>query len=269
MGAVLYHGEPNGASLTVLAALAEAGAETGGEAALGITCRPIDLLAGERHRIPGLSERVALDMGIEGEGPVLVIDGEAMTESVFLAQYIDELAGGAGLQPADSHAHWEMMMWCRQITERLSPAAALLGNFASSQAEIAAIGAADFAGITASIPSDDLRQRWQALHDGTIDAAQVADSETKVAQAVARCEGQLADGRDWLMGVYSIADIVTFSWLAGMELLRPEAFAAAPKTTAWLARVQARPAVAAALARATVSEPLRAWAPGPEINRWG
>jgi hypothetical protein len=32
MGAVLYHGEPNGASLTVLAALAEAG----DEAALGI-----------------------------------------------------------------------------------------------------------------------------------------------------------------------------------------------------------------------------------------
>jgi GST-like protein len=141
MGAVLYHGEPNGASLTVLAALAE----TGDEAALGIACRPIDLLAGERHRIPGLTERVALDMGIEGEGPVLVIDGEAMTESVFLAQYIDELAGGAGLQPADSHAHWEMMMWCRQITERLSPAAALLGNLASSQAEIAAIGAEDFA----------------------------------------------------------------------------------------------------------------------------
>jgi glutathione S-transferase len=125
-----------------------------------------------------------------------------------------------------------------------------------------------FRGITASIPSDDLRQRWQALHDGAIDAAQVADSETKVAQAVARCEGQLADGRDWLMGVYSIADIVTFSWLAGMALLRPEAFADAPKPPhGW--RVQARPAVAAALARATVSELLRAWAPGPEINRWG
>jgi hypothetical protein len=49
----------------------------------------------------------------------------------------------------------------------------------------------------------------------------VADSETKVAQAVARCEGQLADGRDWLMGVYSIADIVTFSWLAGMATAPP------------------------------------------------
>jgi hypothetical protein len=44
MGPVLYHGEPNGASLTVLAALAESG--------LAIPCQPIDLLAGARHALP-------------------------------------------------------------------------------------------------------------------------------------------------------------------------------------------------------------------------
>ena len=261
MGAVLYHGEPNGPSLTVLAALAESG--------LDIECRRIDLLAGERHALPGLRETVALDMGVEGEGPVLVIDGEAMTESVFLAQYLDEAAGGCGLQPTDAYAHWEMMMWCRQITERLSPAAALLGNLATSQAAIGAISADAFAHIARSIASDDLRARWQALHDDSVDAAQVADSEAKVAAAAQRCEDKLADGREWLMGTFSIADLVTFSWLAGMALLRPEAFENTPNTKAWLARVQARPSVVAALARATVTEPLRAWAPGPEINRWG
>jgi GST-like protein len=259
--AILYHGEPNGASLTVLAALAESG--------LDIECRRIDLLAGDRHALAGLDETVALDMGVEGEGPVLVIAGEAMTESVFLAQYFDEAAGGCGLQPSDAYAHWEMMMWCRQITERLSPAAALLGNLASSQAAIAAIPADAFGALASSIHSDDLRGRWQALHDDAVDAGQVADSESKVAAAVERCEGKLGDGREWLMGQFSIADLVTYAWLAGMALLRPEAFANAPKTTAWIARVHARPSVTAALARATVAEPLRAWAPGPEINRWG
>lgn len=261
MNAVLYHGEPNGASLTVLAALAQSG--------LDIECRLIDLLAGERHALPGIADPVALDLCIEGEGPVLVIDGEAMTESVFLAQYLDEAAGGAGLQPMDAYARWEMMMWCRQITERLSPAAALLGNLASSQHAIAAIPADDFATLTARIVSDDLRNRWQALNDDVVDAAQVADSETKIVAAVERCEKQLADGRAWLMGSFSIADLVTYSWLAGMQLLRPDAFAAAPLTTAWLARMAEESCVKAALARSTVSEPLRAWAPGPEINRWG
>lgn len=261
MSGVLYHGEPNGASLTVLAALAQSG--------LDIECRRIDLLAGERHALPDIADPVALDLCIEGEGPVLVIDGEAMTESVFLAQYFDEAAGGAGLQPADAYARWEMMMWCRQITERLSPAAALLGNLASSQHAIAAIPADDFATLTARIVSDDLRGRWQALNDDVVEAAQVADCETKVTAAVERCEKQLSDGRDWLMGTFSIADLVTYSWLAGMQLLRPDGFAAAPRTTAWLARTLARPCVQAALGRSTVSEPLRAWAPGPEINRWG
>lgn len=261
MSAVLYHGQPNGASLTVLAALEEAG--------LSVECRPIDLLAVERHALTGVTEAIALDLGVEGEGPVLLVDGEAMTESVFLAQYFDEAAGGAGLQPADAYARWEMMMWCRQITERLSPAAALLGNLATSQAVVAAIPDDDFNALATRIVSDDLRQRWQALHDGASDSAQIADSETKITTAIDRCEKQLGDGRDWLMGSFSIADLVTFSWLAGMRLLRPQAFQDAALTTAWLDRVAARPSVLAALARATVAEPLRAWAPGPEINRWG
>ena len=37
MGMILYHGEPNGPSLAVLAALAESGVDA--------DCRPIDLLA--------------------------------------------------------------------------------------------------------------------------------------------------------------------------------------------------------------------------------
>lgn len=65
--AVLYHGEPNGASLTVLAALAESG--------LSIRCERIDLLAGARHSLTGIADPLALDLGIEGEGPVLVAGG--------------------------------------------------------------------------------------------------------------------------------------------------------------------------------------------------
>ena len=38
----------------------------------------------------------------EGEGPVLLVDGEAMSESVFIAQYLDDAAGGVGLQPSDA-----------------------------------------------------------------------------------------------------------------------------------------------------------------------
>ena len=78
MSLKLYHGEPNGPSLTVLAALYESG--------LDAELVPIDLARGERH---GDAERDReVEMSIEGEGPVLVADGEPMADSVFLAQYL-------------------------------------------------------------------------------------------------------------------------------------------------------------------------------------
>jgi glutathione S-transferase len=126
-----------------------------------------------------------------------------------------------------------------------------------------------FASLAGNIVSDDLRDRWQALRQGAADPVQVADSEAKVDQAVQRCEERLADGREWLVGQFSIADIVTYSWLAGMTLIRPEAFAGAPMCRAWLARVAARPSFLAARAMANTLEPLKTWAIGPEINRWG
>jgi GST-like protein len=258
---VLYHGEPNGPSLSVLAALYESG--------LDIETRRIDLLAGERHALSGVSDGVARDMAVEGEGPVLVIDGEAMSEAVFLAQYFDEAAGGCGLQPGEPYARWQMLMWCRQATERLSPAVAYLGNLAWSQRDLAAAPQADFERIIDTIASEDLRQRWQALRDDVVDAAKVEDSKTKVAQFAARVEAQLADGREWLMGPFSIADLETFAWLRSMRELEADAFAGQDRCLAWMDRVEARPSVQKALAQATSDNPAHAFAPGPEINRWG
>lgn len=253
-GPILYHGEPNGPSLSVLAALEESG--------LAIECRHIDLLKGERHTLPGLVERVAMDMAVEGEGPVLVVDGEAMSEAVFLAQHFDETAGGCGLQPKDPYARWQMLMWCRQVTERLSPAVAYLGVYGHAGGGLAAF---ELSGIN----SEDLRARWQDLRDGVIDEAKVADSEAKIDQFAARVENQLADGREWLMGGFSIADLETFAWLRPAALFKPAAFAGKPGLAAWLERMEARPSVRRALARAQTEDPRTSFAPGPEINRWG
>ncbi|MCJ2181815.1 glutathione S-transferase family protein [Novosphingobium sp. 1949] len=265
MATILYHGEPNGPSLAVLAALYETGADT----TLAVECRTIDLLAGDRHTIPALAEPLARDMGVEGEGPVLVVAGEAMTESVFLAQYFDEASGSGCLQPSDPYAHWEMMMWCRQITERLSPAAALLGNLATSHERLEAMDQDAFDACLEGMASADLKVRWDLVRDGEADDAQLRDCEAKVVQAVARCEAQLGDGREWLMGALTIADFETYAWLAGMVSIVPQAFAEKALTGEWMDRVKARPSVARARARARTAQPERAFAPGPEINRWG
>jgi GSH-dependent disulfide-bond oxidoreductase len=251
MSMILYHGEPNGPSLAVLAALHESG--------VAVECRNINLLAGERHKLAGITEPLARDMGVEGEGPVLVVDGEAMTESVFIAQFLDE-SGANTLQPKEAYAHWQMLMWCRRITERCAPAAAFLGCKAHAGAVKADL---------ATIKSDDLRARWSAVQAGDFPQAQVDDSLSKIRDAVALVEEQLSDDQDWLMGDLTIADFETYGWLVGMAGLVPDAFEGKNKASEWMGRVRARPSVKAALAKASRDDPQNSWAPGPEINRWG
>jgi GSH-dependent disulfide-bond oxidoreductase len=258
---VLYHGEPNGPSLAVLAALFESG--------LAVELKHINLLAGERHTIPGLTAPLARDMGVEGEGPVLVVGGEALTESVFIAQFFDEVAGGVGLQPSDPYAHWQMLMWCRRMTERGAPAYAWLGCKASAHDTLAAIGDDAFAEIISPIVSEDLTQRWRDIRSGAFPQELTDDSRAKIKAGVATVEAQLADGRDWLMGEFSIADLESTGWNMGTVALVPDAFDGFPLAAAWQQRVLARPSVQRALALATVPDPEKSWAPGPEINRWG
>jgi GSH-dependent disulfide-bond oxidoreductase len=263
MNMTLYHGEPNGPSLTVLATLIEKG--------LTADLISLDLAHLDRHG-PNCERGVEVDMSIEGEGPVLVVDGpngkDAMADSVFIACFLDDFGTGPKLRPDDAYARWEVMMWCRQIIERLAPAAAFLGCKAHLHGKLHAMVDGVFDGMASRIHSEDLRARWHAVHDGNFSDEQLADSTAKIIQAVEKCEARL-EGRDWLMGDFSLADLETYAWLAGMVELVPQAFTAARRTTAWLDRVSTRPSVQRALSIATVHDPRQSWAPGPEINRWG
>jgi glutathione S-transferase len=259
MATILYHGEPNGPSFTVLAALAEKG--------VAAELKAIDLTKGERHS-PAVPKNIEVEMSIEGEGPVLVADGEAMADSVFIACYLDDVGSGPAIRPADPYVRWEMMAWCRFVIERIAPAAAFLGTRAHLTGKLAALSDDAFAALTADIASDDLRGRWAMVRKGDFPEAQMADSESKIIAGVARVELRL-ENRDWLMGDFSIADLETYGWLAGMVSLVPAAFENAERTLMWMERVKARPAVATALAAASAGDPTTVWAPGPEINRWG
>jgi len=255
----LYHGEPNGPSFTVLAALFETDVDA--------DLVHIDLTHADRHG-PNCERSVAVDMSIEGEGPVLVADGEPMADSVFIACYLDAIGTGTRLRPADPYARWQMMMFCRQTIERVAPAAAFLGCKAHLAGKLHAMIPGIFDGLAARIHSEDLRARWHDVRDGIFPQGQVDDSVTKIVQAVERVEAQLAD-KDWLMGDYTIADLESYAWLAGMVELVPQAFVNKPGTSGWMERLRARPAVQRALSAATVPDPRQVWAPGPEINRWG
>ncbi len=258
MAMTLYHGEPNGPSFTVLAALFETGVEA--------ELMSIDLARGERHILPEARE-TEVAMSIEGEGPVLVSDGDAMADSVFIACYLNEIGNGA-IAPTAPYKRWEMMTWCRRVIERLAPAASFLGARAHLAALYGAMSDGEFDKLVSAIESVDLRDRWVAIRANDFPEEKLADSSAKVAQFADLIEDQLAD-REWLLGDFSIADLETYAWAAGMVEIEPAAYNNKPRLTAWRERVEARPAVKKALLLARTPAPEANWAPGPEINRWG
>ncbi len=260
MAMTLYHGEPNGPSLTVLAALFETGQDA--------TLKSIDLAKGERHSAD-TPRNLEVDMSIEGEGPVLVADGEPMADSVFIACFLNDSAKNSPIAPTDPFARWEMMTWCRQTIERTAPAAAYLGVKASLTGPLAAMDDGVFDAMIAPIKSDDLKTRWSEIRAGAFDDDKLEDSRAKIIGAVEKIEAQLGHGKDWLLGGFSVADLETYAWVSGMRDIVPEAFEGKPLSAAWLTRVEKRPSVARALGLAKTAAPQKVWAPGPEINRWG
>lgn len=261
MSMTLYHGEPNGPSLTVLAALHEKG--------LQIECVGIDLAAGERHQRDEL-RALAVDMSVEGEGPVLVVDGEPMADSVFIGCYLDEIAGEATLVPGGAYQRWQVMTWCRYVIERIAPAAAYLGTHRHLMPSLEARSQSDFDTLCSQIASDDVRERWQQTRHGDFDADKAKECEGKLQQLVEKMEAALSeDANQWLLGAFSLADLETYAWLNGIDSLVPDLFSAAPNARQWMQRMAERPSVVAARSKATVAHPETVWAPGPEINRWG
>jgi GST-like protein len=259
MALTLYHGEPAGPSLTVLAALFESGLEA--------ELRHIDLGLAQRHAgdVPLSFEA---NYSVEGEGPVLVVDGEPTVDSVFIGCLLDDLAPRSGLRPSDPYLRWEMMAWCRWMIERLAPGAAALANIAWTTPRLAALDDATFEAMLAPIAADDLRDRWAQTRAGILSDDHRAASEARVREATKKIEDRLAD-RDWIMGDFSLADLESHAWVAPMRDLLPDAFEGKPRLAAWLDRVATRPSVARALAQARTAQPAHGFAPGPEINRWG
>ena len=255
MSLTLYHGDPAGPSLTVLAALFESGLEA--------DLRRIDLALAERHA--GVVPRnFEVNYSVEGEGAVLVVDGEALSDSVFIGCYLDDAAPGAGLRPTDPYLRWEMMAWCRWMIERLAPGAAALANIAWTAPKLVALDDASFDKLLAPIESQDLRERWSQTRAGILSDDHRTASEARVNEATKKIDDRLTN-RDWIMGEFSLADLESYAWVAPMRDLLPAAFEGKPRLAAWLARVAARSSVAKAL---SLGDP-HGFAPGPEINRWG
>ncbi|HUO92954.1 MAG TPA: glutathione S-transferase family protein [Rhizomicrobium sp.] len=255
----LYRWEPNMFSLKPLVVLHEKG--------LAFEDRYVDFLS-LAHFDLAVAGALEVKYNPESDGPVLVDRGTAMTESFFISLYLDEAYPETPLRPKDAHGRWRILMWARFVNEVMAPAVSTLG---AHKYLVPALKdrRETIEKKLARLPTQEARDGWRTALDDTYSQDLLADSRRKLGLAVNKVEETFA-GSDWLAGdAFSLADIDAFSMLRPVPYLAADLLAGAPRTTAWLARMEARPSIKTALGSSRTGKPHEAFTPGPEHSRWG
>jgi glutathione S-transferase len=257
----LYHWEPNTFFLKPLIALAEKGVEYRShyfDPSQFVQCGA------------GFPANVESQLQLEREGPVLLHDGAIISSSFFMLEYIAEAFPGPALLPGDAYGRYRMRAHGQSVALSLGSAVATLGCARYLAPALSTRPAAALRTQIAAIEPLERRAAWMAVLEGDTERAAGAALE-QLAAPVARIEAELAASA-WLAGAdYSIADIDAFATLAPLPILAPSTVSAraTPHIVRFLERMQARPAVRAALALSRTGRPAEAFVPGPEPSRWG
>ncbi len=243
---ILYYGASRLYALKALIALEEKGVR--------YERRPIGAVPLEQA-VPGFPPGIDQRIGVEGEGPVLV-DGDAtIVSSFFMLEYIAERFDGPALVPADPPARYRTQAVGQLVAGVIAP-------FVSAIAVARhPVPVPELAGVEPV----ERREGWERAGSG--DTGQIPAHVERLRAGLARLAA-LLDEAEWFAGAYSIADIDAYALLRELPALAEGLLEAEPALAALLARVEARPAVQAALAISReASDTL--YLPGPEISRWG
>jgi GSH-dependent disulfide-bond oxidoreductase len=259
----LYYWEPNGCWLKPLIVLHEKG--------LAFRGRYVDVLALEQHRAGFLHASRETRLNLEGEGPVLLQDGRQVTESLFIAEYIEDAFPALPLRPEEPIGRARILAWARFINEVFMPGVNTLGCRAYLAPQLKRRNLAVLEPLLAQIPMKYLQEGWRRAIEGNYPDELIADSQRKVSLSVRKIEDALSNSQ-WLVGpTYSLADIDAFSICNSLTELTPALVnpSTTPRLMDWLRRIRTRPAVRAALSLSRTGKPEQAFAPGPEHSRWG
>ena len=229
----LYHAGLSQASVKVRATLKEKG------------------LAYQSHylRVPQ-GEHLAPDflaINPDGQVPALVHDGQVITESSVINEYLDDAFPEPPLRPASPIERARMRRWSQIVDEHLFHAIATIGWASGIGPILRERGAAEFERALARITIHSKRQKWLKAFHG-FPQEDIDEAREKIAYAVERMERALADHPHLAGASYSLADINVLSSVERMPRWSPDLMneKVSPRSWDWLARMMARPAVKAA-----------------------
>ena len=173
---------------------------------------PIDLTLGEQFspKFLAISPNAKIPAIVDPEGP----GGEPISifESGAILLYLAEKTGR--LMPTDERGRWQVLEWLMFQMGGIGPMLGQLGHF---------------------------------LYFTTEPAPYAVERFSNEAQRLATVVDRRLEGREYLVGEYSIADVASFPWLARHERLGID-LDELPNLSRWLDAIAARPTVERGLA---------------------
>jgi glutathione S-transferase len=228
----LYHAGLSQASVKVRTTLKEKG--------LAYESRYLRLPEGE-HLTPEF-----LAINPDGQVPALVHDGEVITETSVINEYLDDAFPDPPLRPASAIERARMRRWSQIVDEHLFHAIATIGWAFGIGPILRERGLEEFERSLARITLHSKRQKWLKAYHG-FPQQDIDEARQKVTYAVERMERALAQYPHLAGPAYSLADINVLSSAERMPRWAPDLMNqnVSPRSWDWLQRMMSRPAVKA------------------------
>lgn len=180
-----------------------------------------------------------------GQVPALENGGRIVTESTVICEYLEDAhPTPVKLRPDD---HWEraqMRVWTKWVDEYFCWCVSTIGWHRGIGPMARALSDADFEEHLKKIPIPEQRVKWRRAREG-FPPEMIEEEMGKIAISVKRLEDRLKDNDYLVAGMFTLADICNFAIANGMQNGFPELVNEkdTPGILAWLARINARPAV--------------------------
>jgi glutathione S-transferase len=196
----------------------------------------VDILAGEQF------EPEYLAINPRGAVPAIVHDGDVITESTVICEYLDESFAGPPLKPSTALGRARMRTWTKLVDEEIHPATRPLTYVVTHRHAILARGEQAVEEHIASDPHAAWRERKRRWIREGFAAPDVIEALETFARLLEAMEAALSQ-QAWLAGDgYSLADGALTPYANRLEMLGlGKMWQDKPNFMRWFRAVRARP----------------------------